>query len=70
VSKYRKPISAVITDYGWLVVICDDGSLWYRLTLTREDTWEPLTPPIPGTAAEDADEIEFPAPAGMAASRA
>ena len=56
--KHRKPISAVMTDYGWLVVICDDGSAWYKVTLNAEDPWSPMDPPIPGTRAAETDGPE------------
>ncbi len=38
--NYRKPVSAIVTDYGWLVVICDDGSVWYKVTFNAEDSWQ------------------------------
>jgi hypothetical protein len=58
VLNHRRPISAVVTDYGWLVVVCDDGSVWYRVSLHEEETWSPVTPPIPGTRAAEAEEPE------------
>lgn len=56
--KYRKPISAVMTEYGWLLVTCDDGSLWYRMSLRPDDPWERFNPPVPGTAAAEAGDSE------------
>jgi hypothetical protein len=44
--------------------------MWYKVTLNEEDPWSPLTPPIPGTAADDADVNESPAIAHMVGSHA
>jgi hypothetical protein len=48
----RRPIAAVNSGEGWLVAICDDGSLWLRLPHSVEEPWRRLEPPIPGTVAD------------------
>ena len=48
----RKPVAAFQVDMGDVTVVCDDGTVW-RLIRARENHWEEVKPPIPGTAAAE-----------------
>lgn len=52
----RKPIAAVQVDLGPLTVVCDDGTVW-RLIEAIERQWEEVLPRIPGTAADEHDQV-------------
>lgn len=56
----RRPVGVIETQTEYLVVVCDDGSVWLRVpplghpNLGRdEDTWTQLEPPIPGSPADE-----------------
>jgi hypothetical protein len=48
------------TEQGWLLVVCDDGSVWMRPPHSPDEQWTRLDPPIPGTMADKIDIREEP----------
>jgi hypothetical protein len=50
----KKPVSAIETQNGHLIVVCDDGTVWLRVPEGQETDpgWTELPPPIPGSSAE------------------
>ncbi len=47
----RKPVAAVVTEDGAVVVVCDDGSLWLARSLGLGEGWHEQGP-IPGSQRE------------------
>lgn len=54
----RKPVAMTFSPEDWLLVACDDGTIWLHVPPDEDDpkakySWEQVGPPIPGTAADD-----------------
>ena len=51
----RKPVGIIETQNGWIIVVCDDGTLWRLSQLEFEEgrPWNELkNSSIPGTLAD------------------
>ena len=49
----RRPVTALVKE-RWLVVVCDDGSVWFTDQLDADEGWREV-PPVPGTQADAED---------------
>ena len=52
-ERERKPVAAAMVETGtgsYLMVVCDDGSVWRNAGTGPKTNWREMVPPVPGTA--------------------
>ena len=50
-----RSVVSVVTHRDLLIVVCDDGSVWYTGSLEQEKGWKEYHP-VPGTQADSEDQ--------------